>query len=325
MTTRALLQAALAAAALIWVAIAGWTVASRIAYERLQRKLADAAGPGPWPYRAMVFRLLLDSAQPEPLRQRAGQFLLDAYGAQRLLRDAAGERWPCSRWRRVGAWHALHRTAAFDLHPVLRDTLAGSDPLLQQAAVTMLGRLGGRHAAQILVEALLAKRFQPESLVMQLDRFDPQTTAGVLVPLLDASDPTMRFWAISLLSHSRRDGLDVHLGLYTSDPDAKVRKAVARAMGEIGSEPACAIAAGLLNDPEGYVRAHAVRALHKIGRTHGRSFAALVEPMKDDRDWWVRLAIRELLADALPRELQLVDEEWSVAPPLRTGAGGRGT
>jgi HEAT repeat protein len=321
LTTFALFLAELAGTASIWAAIAAGTIASRCAYERLGRKLASPTAKRLRVRGRRVYQLLLDGAQPEAVRQRAAQCLLDAYGRERMLRDASGTGRLVGRWRRAGAWQVLHRTTAVDLHPMLETTLAGRDPLLQQAAVSMLGTLGDRRAAEILVEALEARRHTAECLVMQLHRFDPQTSAGVLMPLLDAADPTVRFWSISLLSRSRLDGVDMQLGLYARDPDAKVRKAVAQAMGEIGSERACAIAVGLLSDAEGFVRAHAVRALHKIGRDHKRSFAALVEPMKDDRDWWVRLAVRELLADSLPRGLQLVDEEWNVAPPLRPVAG----
>jgi HEAT repeat protein len=306
---------------MIWVTIAGCMVASRMAYARLVRKLADPSVLRPRARGANVYRLLLDASQPETLRQRAAESLLDAYGLQRVLRDADGTGWMVSRWHRAGAWHVLQRTATVDLHPLLAKALTGRDPILQQAAVTMLGRLCDQRAAEILVEALLAKRYTAECLVMQLHRFAPQTGAAILMPLLEERDPTMRFWAISLLSHGRLDGLDVRLGLYASDPDAKVRKAVAQGMGEIGSEKACFIATGLLSDPEAFVRAHAVRALHKIGRAHQRSFAALVEPMKDDHDWWVRLAVRELVVDTVPREIQLVDNEWNVPPPLLPVAG----
>lgn len=321
MTSFELLLAALAAAGSTWLGIAGYTAASRRAYERLARKLANPAGGRPRSRSTVLYRLLLDGARPETIRQRAAQCLLDTYGTQHLLRDAAGRRGIAGRWRCVGAWHVLKRTTTVDLHPLLEKTLAGGDQLLQQAAVTTLGWLRDRRAAEILVEALHARRYTVECLVMQLHRFDAQVSAGVLMPLLDEPDPTMRFWAISLLGHTRLDGLDIRLGAYASDPDAKVRKAVAQAMGAIGSARACAIATDLLNDKESFVRAHAVHALHKIGRDRQRSFAALVEAMQGDRDWWVRLAVRELLADAFPRGQQLVADEWSVAPPLLPVAG----
>ena len=314
-------MAALAGTTSIWGAIVGYTVAGRVGYTRLLRALAYPTERRPRARRVALYRLVLDRALPEAVRQSAAEYLLDTWGQQCVLRDAAGRGALAGRWRRVGAWQVLHRTTAVELHDLLADALNGRDRVLQQAAVAMLGRLCDRRAAELLVNALRSKRHSPEWLVMQLHRFDTQTSAGVLLPLLETPDANLRFWAISLLSHSRLDALDVRLGSYAADPDAKVRKAVARAMGEIGSERSCAILAELLKDRVGFVRAHAVRALHKIGHARTVPVAVLLEPLKDDHDWWVRLAVREFFAAVQPRELQFVDDEPNAAPPLRPIAG----
>lgn len=318
MNTNELYVGALCATALVWCAIVGWTMCNRLLYDRMMRHLMRCAGEpgrrGVAPERALIEyavrtasravsggalgRLVLDPDQPEWLKDALAAVLLERRGVRRMTRDAARRRWFGSRWRRIVAWHVLYRTRSTDLHGMLRKALGEGDRLLSSAAVVILGAMRDRGAADILVEALRTGSCSPACIAMQLEKFGTSVSVELLYPLLDDARPALRFWAVSLLAqHQGIVDLDERIGAHAADVDASVRKAVAQAMGEVGTNRAIAVVIGMLGDSSGFVRAHAIRSLLSIGRSRGDIFIErLVAPMKGDHDWWVRLAVREALA-----------------------------
>lgn len=296
-----------------WSGIAAYAIADRLLYDRLAARMTLSAlrqgrlpacavssldcniGSVPLLHRGAMRRLVLDPDQPDWLRNHVARSLSAAYGVRRLVRDAWGRSLWRSRWRRVGAWHVLHRTSAVDLHPMLNDAICGADGQLAAAAAAMLARLRDRRAAEILVEALREGRCPARSIAAQLDAFDARISAAVLVPLLDETLP-LRLFAIELLGRHPPEGIALRLECFATDPDPGVRRSVARAMGDIGSPFAMAVVAGMLDDRVSYVRAQAVRSLLLISQTHHCSIASLVAPLRSDHDWWVRLAVREAYA-----------------------------
>lgn len=318
MTTFDLCLAAFLLAAATWSAIAGFALMDRLLYDRMVARLilsalretrvpAGAVGRlgrsgvlRPFMQRGAMIRLLLDPEQPEWLRNHVARSLADSLGLRRLVRDAWGRGWPGSRWRRIGAWQVLHRSSAVDLHPALQYALDGSDPVVARAAVAMLGVLGDARAAAMLVDALRAGIREPRVLMMQLERLPARIAVPALLPLLSDAPSELRCSAIALLSHRQIESVDQWMGELATDPDSRVRKAVARAMGQIGTPYALGVAADMLSDGAAYVRAQAVRSLHRIARTRPCSVAALVAPLRNDSDWWVRLAVREVYADLTP-------------------------
>lgn len=318
MNTNELYVGAFCATVLAWCAIVGWTLCNRLLYDRMMRQLMRCVGePGRHGVvpdkmqveyavrtasravpRGALGRLVLDPDQPEWLRNCLAAVLLERYGVRRMTRDAARRSWLASRWRRIVAWHVLYRTQSTDLHWMLRKALGEGDRVLASAAVVILGAMRDRGAAAILVEALRSGSCSPACIAMQLEKFNMSISVELLYPLLDDPRPVLRFWAVSLLAqHHGIIGLDERLGAHAADVDASVRKAVAQAMGEIGTSRAIAVVIGLLGDSSGFVRAHAIRSLLSIGRSRGDILIErLVAPMKGDHDWWVRLAVRETLA-----------------------------
>lgn len=318
MNTNELYVGAFCVAALAWFAIVGWSLCNRLLYDRMMLRFQRCAGEptrhGVVPEKALshygvriasravsqgtLGRLLVDFDQPEWLKDALAAVLLERYGVRGVMRDGARRRGLGSRWRRIVAWHVLYRTGATDVHGMLRTALGEGDRVLASAAVVILGAMGDRGAAVILVEALLADACSPACIAMQLEKFDASVSVALLYPLLDDPRPALRFWAVSLLAqHDGIVDLDNRLGALAADADASVRKAVAQAMGEIRTSRAIAVVIGLLGDPSGFVRGHAIRSLQSIARSRGDILIErLVAPMKGDHDWWVRLAVRDALA-----------------------------
>ena len=304
MSTSSILPGAAVAAGLLWAALVSYVLLNRVRYDRLALRIeATLAGDGALD-RALrrttwgtLSRLVVDSAQPERLRRHAAGVMLARRGGAAVARDARRGRWFSRRWSRIVAWHVLYRTGG-RLHPSLRTAVNEGSPALREAAVALLGGLADPLAAAILVEALRRGACAPACIAMQLDRFDAVLKDHALSPLLNDPQPLMRFWAIRLLSRDAAvSELGTLLAAHASDPDPSVRKAVAQAMGDIGGLRAAAVAAGLLADEVGFVRAHAVRALHAMSGAHREvALGLLLKPIMSDPDWWVRLAVREALA-----------------------------
>lgn len=313
---------ACAAVALLWLGLSGGILLARRRHDRLAAALAacgaarprpgdgaDAAAAAAWSLalrrrldvlpRHMLYRLACDGAAPAWLKEAVAACARARYGARRLLREAAGRHWRRDPWRRVGALHLLYQLRAGGLHALLGMALAQPDRDVAAAAVTLLGALGDRPAAALLVRALRRDRQGRARVATQLDRFD-DGIADLLLALLDDADAAVRLWSIRLLArHRALARLDARLAAHAGDADAAIRKAVVQALGELGGPLALAVATRLLADPVGYVRAHAARALGRL-RQPPHAVGALLAPMLADRDWWARLAAREVLAAAGP-------------------------
>ncbi|ALK97100.1 hypothetical protein AB595_14190 [Massilia sp. WF1] len=293
-----------------WLLLAGWVLFDRLRYERLLARLVRSAGAAGLPgepsarlprgaSRGALHRLLLDPDMPAALRDHIAQGLLAADGLPKLLRDAGAGGGGRRRWRRIAAWEVLRRTGYGGLHGILGAALAQGDPAVQLAAVGMLGALADQRAAAMLVEALREGRGAAHCIVMQLDRFESEAVVGLLTPLLDDERAVLRVHAIAVLGRHRLPGMDQRLGAFGGDANPAVRKAVAQAMGDLGGPHALIVASELLRDRQGYVRAHAVRALHNISLTRPIRLDYLLAPLQSDDDWWVRLAVRDAMLRAL--------------------------
>lgn len=315
MSTSHILMGGLIGTALTWVALVGYSLANRALHDRLMRRLDACFDHGTSTgslrsthvgqvdavlrrsARSTLYRLVADSAQPEILRDQVAALILRRYRLAPLVRDAARGPWFSRRWRRIVAWQVLYRTRACELHPMLLRALRERDKALTAAAVVMLGMIRDQAAAAILVEALRSDACAPACIAMQFERFSEAAREETLSPLLNDPQPLLRFWAVCLLSRHRTvSRLDARFAAHVSDPDPRVRKAVAQAMGEIGGPLAAEVAVGLLSDEIGFVRAHAVRSLMEMaGETGEMTLSRLLLLYKADPDWWVRLAVREAL------------------------------
>jgi HEAT repeat protein len=336
LTIFAICLAALLAALSVWLLLVAYVVLDRLRYDRLLTRMMRASGAGAAPAppqrplplgakRAFLYRILLDPDMPPALRDCIAHGLLAADGLPKTLRRAGASRGAAGRWRRIAAWEVLCRAGYPGLHGILEATLEQDDDALSLAAIGMLGAMRDAPAAALLIAALRTGRGAAHCISMQLGRFDSGVVAELLMPLLDEDRAGLRGHAISLLGQHPLADMDRRLAAFAGDPDPAVRKAVAQAMGDLGGAHALIVAAGLLHDREGYVRAHAVRALHRISLTRSIHLASLLAPYHADQDWWVRMAVHDALSGMLERGsrkvLQLgAGEEWK---PGETGGVGR--
>lgn len=104
-----------------------------------------------------------------------------------------------------------------------------------------------------------------------LGRLETPATLAALLDGLSAPSPRIREEAIlGLYNTTAGQGLHRSLLALVGDPDAKVRKAVALALGSIGDVDGLPALFGLLHDPDSVVRAQSVEALVTLGFPQSR-------------------------------------------------------
>jgi len=191
----------------------------------------------------------------------------------------------------VAALRILAQAAYPQVLALLDRALQDRDPMVNGAAVALLGRRREPAAVTLLVDALRAGRYSRSRIATALDQ-SPALTPVPLVPLLQHESGPVRFWAATLLARFPGEGLDSRLGPLSEDPDANVRKAVVETLGVIGGHDAAAVAERLLDDSTWFVKAHAARALGQLGRA---DLAPRIVALLADPEWWVRLAAKQAL------------------------------
>jgi HEAT repeat protein len=146
---------------------------------------------------------------------------------------------------------------------LVRNALAHVEPPIRQAALQVLGRLGGAES-----EALLLLAMKDESSLVRraaicyLDGRNPHHYPALTLALTD-EESDVRRQAIETLAMSAVRSLTEPLMLVLQDEDPWVRAAAVRALGHFGGSEALAAVRSGLRDPVGLVAIAAVETLTK--------------------------------------------------------------
>ena len=285
----------------LWILTTALVLVGRVVYDWTDGKVRDAAESLTESAdfdrrveeisRRTLERVAADTATPQALAGALARWLVARWGSATYQERARSPLAGARRWRRITALHILFHADHPKILELLEEALASSDGEIVGAAVSLLGRISDLRAARLLVRALMEGRYPASRIATHLDRF-PLPIADELLPLLRESKPALRFWGVTLLARYRNER---EVGELASDPDERVRKAVAETLGTGGmggTEASSRLLAGLLDDESWIVRAHAARALGDLNRVeHSESIASLLA----DTEWWVRLAAKETL------------------------------
>jgi len=212
------------------------------------------------------------------------------------------------KWKYIAALFVIARARHRDRHVLLQQALSATDPDIRNAAINLLGELGDRAAAAILVAGMQSSRSLRNRIASQLDAF-MQPIGDLLHPLHNSDDPELRAWGAMLLRcYTDQAGVDAQLAALSADADAGVRKAALQSLAEADSPLAAATARRLLRDETPYVRAQAARTLSQSDP--GEAAARDIAPLLEDPDWWVRQTVKESLSRiglaAMPHVLPLL-------------------
>jgi HEAT repeat protein len=260
--------------------------------------------------RELVMRAAADRTTPAHAVEPLEQYLVDRWGIDRVLADAASHRTRRDQWRRMTALKILFRMQHPHALTLLAAAVEDPDEAVARSAIAVLGTSSDREPAVLLVRALQSLRFTPATLAAQLE-FSEAPVAGDLRSLLKDGNPVVRQYAAALLGrYVGERGLEQALLPLASDPDPRVRKAAIESLGTIGGDYAAGAAVALLADPVAYVRANAARAIASLGQIE---HAAEVARLFADQDWWVRRAAKEALT-------QLGPDVWPVLVGMLRGS-----
>lgn len=295
----------LAISLLVWLVLAVVLIAGRLLYDRHYRVFKVVQGRGDSAdVRRMLARLpagviaraASDPATPAGTATVLARHVVSRLGIERLVRTASrpGHR---DDMRRVAALRLLARAGHPAHIPLLDAALHSNREEVVDAVVSLLGTLAEEEAANLLVRALRERLFQMSRVATELDHFHLDIP-HLIRPLLDATDPGIRYWGAALAARYLNIGdySDSVLRL-TRDAEPKVRKAAIQSLRNWPAAGVAAEAARLTRDPVFYVRVHAARTL---AATRDASVAHYIVPLLGDANWWVRLAARESLVSLGP-------------------------
>jgi HEAT repeat protein len=311
--------------ALTWAGIFAYVIVTRAIYDvqkrivdasrrRTRRRIVSAARAGGEVdvdrvldrlRVAALLRAAADTSTRTPVARVFSQHLLRR--AEPQIRALLVPR-PKGRWQRVGALRVAALGGLPEATTLLRDAIRSPDEEIQAAGVRILGELGTPAAQYLLVEMVRMGAFARSRVASQLE--GGSLSVEMLRPLLDDTQPIVRYWGAKLLEHAS-DGVAASDALQTAaaDDDANVRAAAAASLAGDTSEQATEALLGLLVDPSAHVRLQAARS---IGRRGTVKAAHQVASLLSDQDWWVRTSAKRALEN-LGAEAVL-----AVTPHLRT-------
>ena len=323
----------LGALVLTWVGIFAFVVATRALYDvqkRLvnaarrvaRRRIARAARAGTEVEVDRILRRLrvetllraaADTSTSLPVARVFSRHLLRRAEPRirALLEPRSHKR---ARWQRVAALRVAALGGLPDAATLLRDAIRSSDEEVVSAGVRILGELATTEAQGVLIDTLRGGAFARSRVAAQLEG-RAALSVEMLRPLLEDSEPIVRYWGAKLLAHSFDDpAAGDALVTAATDDSANVRAAAAESLGHDRSERATQILITLLVDPSPPVRLHAARSVGRRGTTAAAGFLA---PLLHDGDWWVRTAAKRALetlgAAAVPAVTPLLqtDDEFA--------------
>jgi HEAT repeat protein len=266
---------------------------------------------------AISLALLLGRVRYDRRQSRAGAVELGSRATDRLVRRVRRvPRTEWGRWRRVTALQQLERAHHPTVPGLVGIVMADPDERVATAAIRTLGDVGDDWAIDILIDALKRGRGPRSRIAAELEGLAP-APGPRLVPLLRDWDPSVRFWAATLLG--RYPGVaESSLIALTWDTDPNVRAAAVETLGTRSGDAVASALVAALDDSEWFVRVHAARA---AGRVVGVAAAPTIARLLADPKWWVRTAAKDALrglgADAAPALLSMLGHDDAFA---RNGA-----
>jgi HEAT repeat protein len=208
----------------------------------------------------------------------------------RLL-SAATSRRPKRRARALASLVQAGDPARAEL---LRRALGDRSSYVRAAAVALAAELEG-DGDGILLEALVHGALSRSRVAAELEHRVPRVRIA-LEGLAADPEPTVRFWALTLLAGLAEcdDRLARIAAHHADDADAQVRSAAADVLARSPRPRALLPLHTLLGDDVFFVRAHAARSLAACA---GPAAARWLVPLLADPNWWVRAAAKESLID----------------------------
>lgn len=181
-------------------------------------------------------------------------------------------------------------------HPLLA-MMDHPESVVRQAAVSALSSIGHPQMEAVMAGRLIDESPRVrESAARVAGYFGYGSCLRKMVELCDDADPIVRRSAVeSLANYDQRPAWSKIYETVSSDSDATVRGAAARALGRSATEDSLTALVLAARDPNVWVRYYAVRSLANRRSTHADVLATLAERATLDNAAPVRIAALEAL------------------------------
>ena len=209
-----------------------------------------------------------------------------------------------NKWRRIEAIIALGYCEKESAISILRKALKSKDTDIVYFSVIALGQLKTNSSAELLLGLLKRDPFMRRKVVSILETFPDSLAEGVL-KLVDEGDPSLRVWAVKLLSKLKPAQYRKRIETLTRDPSDEMRAAACECLGSIGSKDSESALVKALTDEAWFVRMYAVRALAKI---LGEKSIPLIMKMVNDGSLYVLDSVKTALKDNIRASLPYIEK-----------------
>ncbi len=185
------------------------------------------------------------------------KYYLSPQNLSRLKKIAAGEG---DKWRRIEAIMALGYAGAADAVSILKKGLFSKNEDISYFSMISLGQLKSIEASRPLIEFFKKNPLWRYKLVAILENFPAETIEAIIMLTRD-KDPSVRSWAVKLMSKFDLTGHINEMKAMIKDNSPDVRAAVCECLGRSGLKSAEDILIIALKDDSWLVRASAAKAL----------------------------------------------------------------
>jgi len=217
------------------------------------------------------------------------------------------------KWKRIEAILALGYAGASSAIGIFESGLFGRDKDVSYFSMIALGQIKTDLAARILLAYLRKDRLAGQKISSIMETF-PSSAAAEVVKVIHDTDPSVRFWALKILSRlkpSAEYASDV--ALLAHDDDPAVRACACECLGVIGGAHAAGVLLKALKDSSWLVRAGAAHGLaNALGPESVKSIIGLL----NDSSLNVITAAKDVLASYIDEAAPYLEKILAGDDPL---------
>lgn len=207
-----------------------------------------------------------------------------------------------NKWMRIEALLTLVFIAPETTLTILKKNIYNKDKNISYFSTLALAQIKTTESAKILLGLLDTPTFSAHKITMLLESFPADILDDVVKKTSDPN-PTIRFWAIKLLSKFRtHQRLDIIIHL-TKDKNADIRSAACECLGEYGNKEAEEPLRHRLLDNVWFVKMHAVRALNKIFQ---KDCVTMIGDLLKENEWFLREEVKKVMVEHFKESLPLI-------------------
>ena len=168
-----------------------------------------------------------------------------------------------NKWQCIRAILSLGYGEVGSALEIFKKSINDKDEDIAYFSIIALGQLKNISSARILLDFLKKHRFYRYKVISVLENFSP-AIADEAIKLITDPDPSVRLWALRLLSKLKASQYYKEIEGKTGDESEEVRAAACECLGELGRKGSKTALVKCLEDNDWLVRVHAVKALSKI-------------------------------------------------------------